>query len=71
MTPFVDRYLRESYADVEEGWRSIRSRQLTEDLGTPEDVAYAALFLASDESRFTRLGSRRRRRADRREGLTQ
>ena len=52
MTPFVERYLRESYADVEEGRRSIRSRQLTDDLGTADDVAHAALFLASDESSF-------------------
>jgi NAD(P)-dependent dehydrogenase (short-subunit alcohol dehydrogenase family) len=56
MTPFVERYLRESYADPEEGRRSIRSRQLTADLGAAEDVAQAALFLASDESRFV-LGS--------------
>jgi len=52
MTPFVERYLRESYADPEEGRRSIRSRQLTGELGTVEDVALAALYLASDESRF-------------------
>ena len=52
MTPFVERYLRESYADPEEGRRSIRSRQLTGELGSAADVAYAALYLASDESRF-------------------
>ena len=56
MTPFVERYLVESYAYPEEGRRSIRSRQLTGDLGRAEDVAHAALFLASDEARFV-LGS--------------
>jgi NAD(P)-dependent dehydrogenase (short-subunit alcohol dehydrogenase family) len=31
---------------------NIRKRQLTSELGRPEDIAQAALFLASDESRF-------------------
>jgi NAD(P)-dependent dehydrogenase (short-subunit alcohol dehydrogenase family) len=52
MTPFVERYLKESYKDPEEGYASIRKRQLTSELGKPEDVAWAALYLASDESKF-------------------
>jgi NAD(P)-dependent dehydrogenase (short-subunit alcohol dehydrogenase family) len=55
-TPFVDRYLADSYEDPEAGLEILRRRQLTGDLGRPEDVAAAALFLASDEARFV-LGS--------------
>ncbi|MGG3563999.1 glucose 1-dehydrogenase [Neobacillus rhizosphaerae] len=52
LTPFVEKYLQSSYEDYEEGLNSIKKRQLSGDLGRPDDVAKAALFLASEDSSF-------------------
>ncbi|GAJ99958.1 SDR family NAD(P)-dependent oxidoreductase [Geomicrobium sp. JCM 19055] len=51
MTPFVEDYLSRA-EEPDKAIAKIKTRQLSGDLGKPEDVADAALFLASDDSRF-------------------
>jgi NAD(P)-dependent dehydrogenase (short-subunit alcohol dehydrogenase family) len=50
-TPFVEDYLSKE-PDRDAAIAKIKQRQLSGDLGKPIDVAYAALYLASDESKF-------------------
>lgn len=50
-TPFVEDYLSRE-PDFDAAVAAIKKRQLSGDLGMPKDVAYAALYLASDESKF-------------------
>ncbi|WP_138755642.1 SDR family NAD(P)-dependent oxidoreductase [Paenibacillus sinopodophylli] len=52
LTPFVEQYLQSAYEDPEAAIAAIRTRQLSGNLGRPEDVANGVLFLASDESSF-------------------
>jgi NAD(P)-dependent dehydrogenase (short-subunit alcohol dehydrogenase family) len=51
-TPFVERYLQSSYRDPAAALEKIRQRQLTGTLGRPEEIAAAALYLASDDAAF-------------------
>jgi NAD(P)-dependent dehydrogenase (short-subunit alcohol dehydrogenase family) len=50
-TPFVAARLRE-YPDPEAAFREMSATQAIGRMGTPEEIAAAALYLASDEAAF-------------------
>jgi len=50
-TPLVDNFLSEQ-GDVEEGRRALDRRHPLGHVGEPDDIAWGAVFLASDESKF-------------------
>lgn len=52
-TPFVDGYLARNFAGHEDEVRQqLHARQPLGRMGRPEEIAYAALYLASDEAAF-------------------
>ena len=52
-TPFVDGFIRENYPDQEEAmFKKLSQTQPIGRMGTPEEVAYLALYLCSDEASF-------------------
>ncbi|MGZ3375099.1 MAG: SDR family NAD(P)-dependent oxidoreductase [Phenylobacterium sp.] len=50
-TPMVENFLRES-GDVDEGRKAVDARHPLGHMGEPDDIAWACVYLASDEAKF-------------------
>ena len=51
-TSATDRHIKFEGSDKESHLKNVAKSNLIRRIGTPEEVAYAALFLASDEASF-------------------
>ena len=51
LTPLIQSIF-DSYDDPAEQRRQVEQRQVMKRIGVPEDIGYAAAFLASDEASF-------------------
>lgn len=51
-TPFINIVVNNLYSDPQTAHQALRVRQPMGRMGTPEEIAYAALYLASEEAAF-------------------
>ena len=50
-TPMPRRYIADAGVDAQAAWKGMEAMHLLKRVGEPEEVVWAAIFLASDERR--------------------